>query len=98
MLPQVENIREDAYRAFNAQNFRLAIQESVKAITINPCSAWPYFLIGLSLNSLGKPHEAIVYLERYLCLDTARFSQNKQRASRIVKQIKNVTDGFSKSR
>lgn len=87
MLPQVENIREEAYRAFNARNFRLAIQEAVKAITVSSCLAWPYYLIGVSLSALEKPKEALVYLERYLSLDTARFSQNRQRASRMIRQL-----------
>lgn len=87
MLPQVENIREEAYRAFNARNFRLAIQEAVKAITVSSCLAWPYYLTGVSLNALGKPREALAYLERYLSLDTARFSQNRQRASRMIRQL-----------
>jgi len=91
MLPQVENIREDAYRAFNARNFRLAIQEAVKAITVSSCLAWPYYLTGVSLSALGKPREALVYLERYLSLDTARFSQNRQRASRMIRQLQDET-------
>lgn len=87
MLPQVEIIREEAYRAFNARNFRVAIQESIKAITVSSCLAWPYYLIGTSLIGLQKPIEAKVYLERYLSLDTARFSQNRQRASRMIRQL-----------
>jgi hypothetical protein len=87
MLPQVENIREEAYRAFNARNFRLAIQEAVKAITVSSCLAWPYYLTGVSLSAQGKPREAVAYLERYLSLDTARFSQNRQRASRMIRQL-----------
>jgi len=91
MLPQVENIREEAYRAFNARNFRLAIQEAVKAITVSSCLPWPYYLTGVSLSALGKHCEALAYLERYLSLDTARFSQNRQRASRMIKQLKDQT-------
>lgn len=97
MLPQVENIREEAYRAFNARNFRLAIQEAVKAITVSPCLAWPYYLIGVSLNVLGKQKESLAYLERYLTLDTARFSQNRQRATRMVRQLQSMSyDGSQK--
>ena len=91
MLPKVENIREEAYRAFNARNFWLAIQESVKAITVSSCLPWPYYLIGISLSAIEKHREALAYLERYLSLDTARFSQNRQRASRMIKQLKEQT-------
>lgn len=90
MLPQVEKIREEAYRAFNSRNFRAAIQESIKAITVSPCLAWPYYLIGISLNVIDKQKESLAYLERYLSLDTARFSQNRQRASRMIRQLNQI--------
>ena len=92
-MRQTEVIREQAYRSFSAVRYREAIEDCFRAIAADPWCPWCYYLIGMSLSAMGgesRQKQAILYLERYLELETTKFSASRQKAVSLIGSLRSA--------
>lgn len=87
MLTDNEVLREEAFSLYLSKRYQEAKERCIVALTANPWTAWPYYLIGLVMLDTGKVDEASVALERYLLLECRKLCPARRKATVILSNI-----------